>query len=194
MKHSENGHHEISIEEKEMTDWKKKLIFSWAFVIPIAIIMLSDRILKIQIFEENAMKLIIMALGFPVIFILGWKTIKQGIRGLFTFYFNMDSLIALGTIIAYTTGFLSFFEIVQDYSGVASMIMAFFTTGKYVESIARGKASQEIRKLLKLGAKSARILKGNKETEIPIEEVKIGDIIVVRPGEKIPTDGIVVKG
>jgi len=194
MQHDEHSHHGVSIEEKEMNGWKKKLIFSWIFVVPIATFMLFDRLFKIIIFEENIMRIIILILAFPVIFIFGWRTIKQGIKGLFTFYFNMDSLIALGTVIAYATGFLSMFGIVSDYSGVSAMIIAFFTTGKYVESIAKGKASQEIRKLLQLGAKKARILKGNKEIEVDIGEVEIGDIIVVKPGEKIPTDGLVIKG
>ena len=140
-------HHEVSIEEKEMNSWKKKMLISWIFIIPIIFLMLSERVFGIKIIEDNLMKIIILALAFPIIFIFGWPTIKQGIRGLFTFYFNMDSLIALGTIIAYATGLLSFIGLVQDYSGVSAMIMAFFTTGKYVESIARGKAGQEIRKL-----------------------------------------------
>ena len=84
-------------------------------------------------------------LGFPVIFLFGWDTIRSGIRGLFTFYFNMDSLISLGTIIAYITGILTFFMEINDYSGVSSMIMAIFVTGKYIEAKARGKASQEIK-------------------------------------------------
>ncbi len=194
MLHDEHEHHGVPIEEKEMALWKKKLILSWIFVIPIAILMLSDRLFGLQIFEENTMRIIILVLAFPVIFIFGFRTIKQGIKGLFTFYFNMDSLIALGTIIAYATGFLSIIGIVQDYSGVSAMIMAFFTTGKYVESIAKGKASQEIRKLLQLGAKKARILKGKEEIEVDISEVRAGDILIVKPGEKIPTDGIIVKG
>ena len=74
------------------------------------------------------------------------------------------------------------------------MIMAFFTTGKYVEALARGRASREIMKLLELGAKKARVLRGKEEIEVPIDEIKIGDVMIVKPGEKIPTDGIVVKG
>ena len=187
-------HHEEKIEDSEIISWKKKLFWSWLLTIPIAILMLSERILDFQILEMPYSIIIILILAFPVIFIFGWDTIKSGIKGLFTFYFNMDSLIALGTVVAYLTGIFSFTGIVQDYSGVAAMIMAFFTTGKYVEAKARGKASQEIRKLLELGAKKARILKNNKEIEIPIEEVKVGDVIIVKPGEKIPTDGIVIKG
>ena len=138
--------------------------------------------------------IVILILAFPIVFIFGHNTIKGGIRGLFTFYFNMDSLIAIGTIVAYLTGIFSLFELVADYSGVSAMIMAFFTTGKYVEALARGRASQEIRKLLELGAKNARIIRGNKEYKIPISEVNVGDLMIVKPGEKIPTDGIVAKG
>ena len=183
-----------SIEEMELKNWKRKLIGAWTFAIPIAILMILLRIFQIGILPENLMVPISLVLGFPVIFIFGFDTIKGGLRGFYTFYFNMDSLISLGTIIAYLTGIFSYFNFVADYSGVASMIMAIFITGKFIESKAKGKASQEIKKLLELGAKKARVLREKKEIEIPIEEVKIGDIIIVKPGEKIPTDGIVMKG
>lgn len=193
----EHNHAEIqekSLEEMEMRSWKKRMIWSWIFTIPIAIIMLSERIFGIMIIPEKYSVFVLLILAFPVVFIFGWQTIRGGIRGLVTFYFNMDSLISLGTIIAYLTGILGFFGFVGDYSGVAAMIMAFFTTGKYVESKARGKASQEIRKLLELGAKKARVIRGKEEIEIDIAEVKVGDVLIIKPGEKIPTDGIVVKG
>jgi len=187
-------HHKEKIEDAEIISWKKKLFGSWILTIPIVILMLSERIFNFPLIEMPYSIITILVIGFPVIFIFGWDTIKGGMRGLFTFYFNMDSLISLGTVVAYLTGIFYFTGFVQDYSGVAAMIMAFFTTGKYVEAKARGRASQEIKKLLELGAKKARILRANKEIEIPIEEVKIGDILIIKPGEKIPTDGIVVKG
>ena len=187
-------HHHESAEEGEVYNWLRKLIGAWAFTIPMALLMLSDRLLNLRIFDERIMTIVILILAFPVIFIFGFGTIKGGLRGLVSFYFNMDSLIALGTIIAYLTGILSFFIKVQDYSGIAGMIMAIFITGKYVESKARGRATQEIRKLLELGAKNARVLRNKVEIEIPISEVMIGDIMIVKPGEKIPTDGIVAKG
>ncbi len=190
-----NGHHhDEPPEDSEIKDWKKKTYLSWLFAIPIAIFMLSERVFGISIIPENYLVLVLLVLAFPVVFILGFQTIKGGMRGLFTFYFNMDSLIALGTVIAWLTGIFSYFDFVADYSGVSGMIMAFYTTGKYVESIARGRASQEIRKLLELGAKNARVLRGKKEIEIPISEISLGDIMIVKPGEKIPTDGIIVKG
>ncbi|MEK6940905.1 MAG: copper-translocating P-type ATPase [Nanoarchaeota archaeon] len=181
-------------EDAEITSWKKKLILSWILTTPIVITMLSERLFDFQLIKMPYSSIVILILAFPVVFIFGWDTIKGGIRGLFTFYFNMDSLISLGTIVAYTTGVFYFTGVVQDYSGVAAMIMAFFTTGKYVESKARGKASQEIKKLLQLGAKMSRVLRNNKEIEIPIEEVKAGDVMIIKPGEKISTDGVVVKG
>ena len=193
--HSMDGHHhEAPVEDEEIRDWKKKLIGSWLFAIPAAFLMLSSRIFGLEIFSVRLTTIIILVIGFPVMFIFGWSTIRGGIRGLFTFYFNMDSLIALGTLVAYITGLASLFSSTLDYSGVAAMIMAFYITGKYVESVARGRASREIMKLLELGAKKARILRGKEEVEVDISEIKIDDVLVVRPGEKIPTDGLIVKG
>lgn len=189
--YSEN---EKSPEDSELKSWSRKLILGWVFTIPIALLMFTERIFSIRLIPEMWMMSLSLILAFPVIFIFGQQTLRSGLRGLFTFYFNMDSLIALGTLIAYLTGFLAFFNLVQDYSGVSAMIMAFFITGKYVEANARGRASQEIRKLLELGAKKARVLRKNFEIEVPIEDLKIGDVFIVKPGEKIATDGIVVKG
>ncbi|MFH1249117.1 MAG: copper-translocating P-type ATPase [archaeon] len=185
---------ESSFEEREIKSWLIKLVGAWLFTIPLSVIMLSDRIFEIKLLPEQFMLPVTLLLAFPVVFLFGFETIKQGVRGLWTFYFNMDSLIALGTILAYITGILSIFNFVQDYSGISAMIMAFFVSGKYVETIARGRASQEIKKLLQLGAKNAVVIRNGKEMEVPILDVKLGDIIIVKPGEKIPTDGEVVKG
>jgi Cu+-exporting ATPase len=192
-----NGHelpHEESAENVEFASLKRKLIWSWILTIPIAAIMLSERLFGFELIEMPYSIIIMLVLAFPVIFLFGWSTIQSGMRGLFTFYFNMDSLIALGTVIAYLTGIVYFTGAVQDYSGVAAMIMAFFTTGRYVEALARGRASKEIKGLLELGAKKSRIMRGKEEIEISIEELNVGDIMVIRPGEKVPTDGIVIKG
>ena len=183
-----------SSEDNEVKTWRKKLIIAWAIVIPLIILMYLPMILGIMLFEKNLEVIIILILAFPVIFVLGFSTLKSGFRGFVTFYFNMDSLISLGTVVAYLTGIFSLFFSIQNYSGISAMIMAIFITGKYIESKARGRAGQEIRKLLELGAKNARILRGKEEIEIPISEVKLGDIIIVKPGEKIPTDGIITKG
>lgn len=200
MEHDHSAHINKEVkEDPEIAMWKRNLIGSLVFAIPIAILMILDRLFGINLFgsianSEIYMTILTLILGFPVIFIFGWTTIKGGIRGLFSFYFNMDSLIALGTIIAYLTGIGNIFGFVQDYSGVSAMIMTIFIIGKYIESKARGRATKEIMKLLQLGAKKARVLRGKEEIEIAIEEVKVGDVIIVKPGEKIPTDGLVIKG
>jgi len=194
MKSMDGHHHDEPMEDSEIRDWKKKMKWSWVLAIPIALIMLSERIFGFMILPEIYSSWILLAMAFPVVFVFGYETLKSGLRGFLSLYFNMDSLIALGTIIAWLTGIFSYFGIVADYSGVSAMIMAFFITGKYVEAVARGRASQEIKKLLELGAKNARVLRGKEEIEIPISEIKIGDVMIVKPGEKIPTDGIVVKG
>jgi Cu+-exporting ATPase len=196
--HHKHGHeehdHSGTIEGSEIKLWKKKLVWAWAITIPLTFIMFSERLFGLNFFPEAILTIVILVLAFPVIFIIGWRTLRGGLKGFTTFYFNMDSLIALGTVVAYLTGIFSLFFDILDYSGISAMIMAFFVTGKYVEVKARGQAGQEIKKLLELGAKSALVIKGKKEVVIPVSEIKIGDIMIVKPGEKIPTDGIVVRG
>jgi Cu+-exporting ATPase len=188
------GHDHSSMEDSEIDSWRRKLIWSWIFAVPIALLMILDRVFGVELFDEKIMVLLLLILGFPIVFIFGFHTIKYGLKGLFTLYFGMDSLIALGTVVAYLTGIASLFFDIADYSGVAGMIMAIFISGKYIEARARGRATREIMKLLELGAKKARVIRGSEEVEIDVSELKIGDVMIVKPGEKIPTDGIVVKG
>jgi P-type Cu+ transporter len=180
--------------DPQMRKWLVKLIGAWFFTINIILIMYSEFLFGRPIASMQAMNIILLVLSFPIIFVFGFSTIKSGLRGFFRLYFSMDSLIALGTIVAYLTGMLGFFMEIDSYAGISGMIMAIFITGKFIESRARGKATSEIRKLLELGAKNARVLQGKKEIEIPISEVKLGDILIIKPGEKIPTDGIVIYG
>lgn len=192
-----------SKESNEINKWKRKLVGVWIFTILLAVLMYFPMIFGIMIVPKILMTPLMLIFSFPILFIFGFQTIKSGIRGFIKLQFTMDSLIALGTLVAYLTGILSFFMVIEDFSGVSGMIMTIFITGKYIETKAKGKATQEIKKLLELGAKDARVLrtpqgsdpKGPKEEiKIPISEVKVGDILIVKPGEKIPVDGIVTKG
>jgi P-type Cu+ transporter len=180
--------------DNETKKWFIRMIGSWIFTIQIMIIMYSEIIFGKMFVSENIMAPLFLILSFPIIFIFGFQTIKLGIKGLYKFYFSMDSLIALGTIIAFSTGILTFFMPIQNFSGISGMIMTIFVTGKYIESKAKGKATSEIKKLLEMGAKKARVLRNKKEIMIDIADVKIGDIIIIKPGEKIPTGGIVIDG
>ncbi len=183
---------EEEAEIKEMNAAKKRMWLAWSLAIPIAIIgLLFERVLGL---ENLFIRIIPLILAFPILFIIGFPTLRSAVKSVKYLSFNMDVLISLGTVIAFLTGILRFFLPIEDYSGIGGMIMAFFLTGRYIEAKARGRASQAIKKLLNLEAKTAVILVKGKEKEVRIDEVKIGDLMVVKPGGKIPTDGIVVKG
>ncbi|MBT3398262.1 heavy metal translocating P-type ATPase [archaeon] len=178
----------------EIKTWKKKLWGTWILTVLIMGIMYFEGLFGVMLVPMRWMTPLMLILSFPIIFIFGFHTIKSGVRSFYKLQFTMDSLIALGTVVAYLTGFLSFYIDVTSFAGVSGMIMTIFITGKFIEAKAKGRASSEIKKLLELGAKKARVLRGGKEVEVDIDEVKIGDVMIIKPGEKIPTDGIVVKG
>lgn len=175
----------------------KRMWTAWAFTLPAAVWMLIAMTAGHHehgwptAFSFN-MGMILLAL--PVLIWSGghvyqsaWRAVRHGGA-------NMDTLIAMGTLAAAVTGVMVFFWPVENYAGVAGMIMAFHLTGRYVETKARGRASQAIKKLLELGAKTATILVDGEEREVPIQGVQVGDLMLVRPGEKIPTDGVVDEG
>ena len=108
---------------------------------------------------------------------------------------NMDTLVALGTTAAYL---FSIYNLLQGsdvlYFDASSIILTFVILGKYMENKMKSKASSIIRKLLELQPKTARVIKGNEEQEVPIELVKKGDLVLIKPGEKVPVDGVIVDG
>ncbi len=180
------------VEIKEMNEAKKRMWFAWIFAIPIAIISLVfERFLNIH---NTFLMTLPLILSIPILFVVGFPTLRSAFKSVKYLSFNMDVLISLGTLIAFLTGVIRFFIPIEDYSGIGGMIMAFFLTGRYVETKARGRASQAIKRLLSLEAKSATLFVNGKEKSVRIDEVKVGDIMIVKPGEKIPTDGVVIKG
>jgi len=138
-------------------------------------------------------------LATPVQFIVGWTFYVGAYKGLRNRITNMDTLIAMGTSTAwiYSTA-VTFAPGVFPGAGVffdtATMIMSFILLGKLLDAIAKGRTSEAIRKLMGLQAKIARVIRAGEEQEIPVEDVQVGDIVVVRPGEKIPVDGTVTEG
>ena len=178
---------------KKVTEARNRLITAWAFTGPMTILMLVMWFKHIH-FLHLYHQWIMFLLATPVVFWAGHKTNKSAIKGLLHLNPNMDALIFLGVFASYSIAIASFFINIPSFAMPAAMIMAFHLIGRYLENMARGRASQAIKKLLKLEAKSARIVIEGKETEIPIDKVKLGDVMVVRPGEKIPTDGTVVSG
>jgi Cu+-exporting ATPase len=180
--------------ELKMRQARFRMRVAWAFTIPIMLWMLPEMFLGIMWPSPLVFHLGMILLALPVLFGVGWRTYRSGITAVLHGYANMDTLIALGTGASLLTGPASFLLPVANYAGVSAMIMAFHLTGRYVEETAKGRASQAIRKLIELGAKTARILRDGQEVEVPIERVTVGDVMIVRPGEKVPTDGVVVAG
>lgn len=140
-------------------------------------------------------------LVIPVL-IAGYKFFTVGYSSLFQRSPNMDSLIAIGTSAAF---FYGLFAIYQIYGGnidyaydlyfeAAGVIITLIMLGKYLEAVTKGKTSEAIKKLMGLAPKTAIILRNDQEIEISIDEVEVGDIIIVKPGEKMPVDGVVIEG
>ena len=180
--------------EQKMLAARFRMRVAWAFTVPVILWMLPEMLFGLMWPNEMIHNLGVILLAVPVLFWVGRRTYSSGLRAVIHGYANMDTLITLGTGVSLLTGPASFFFPVANYAGVSAMIMAFHLTGRYVEETAKGRASQAIRKLLELGAKTARVLVDDREMEVPIEKVSVGDIMVIRPGEKIPTDGTVIEG
>ena len=188
------GEEEVDIYERELEKSKQRVIRSWAFTIPIMIWMIPHMFFGIAWPNHFIFNLGMTVLSAPAIFWVGWPTIKSAWAAVTHGTANMDVLIAMGTIIAWLTGPASFFTPLFNYAGSSTMILSFNLTGKYYEALAKGQSSQAIRQLLKMEAKSALLMVDGEELEIPLEQVKVGDVMIVKPGEKIPTDGVVVRG
>ena len=139
--------------------------------------------------------LIVALLAFPVVFLYGGAaTHKSTWRSLTNRTFNMDVLISMGSLPPYLIGLAGFFITMTSFIEMAATIMTFHMLGRYLEAKAKGRASQAIRKLLTLGAKTARVERDGQEQEVPVKALQPGDIMVIRPGDKVPTDGEVVEG
>jgi Cu+-exporting ATPase len=138
---------------------------------------------------------VIAVLAFPVVFIYGgFATHRSAWRSLTNRTANMDVLISMGSLPPYLIGLVGFVYPMTSFIEMASTIMTFHLLGRYLETRAKGRASQAIKRLLTLGAKMATVERGGIETEVSVAELQVGDVMVVRPGAKVPTDGEIVHG
>jgi Cu+-exporting ATPase len=187
----------VAVEDEDLktvSSARGRMLIAWGFTAPIVIWMAFEMFLGIVWPNRTVFDIGMIVLAVPILFWKGWPTLRSAFKAVSHGRANMDVLIAMGTSVSFLTGFAALFTPVANYAGVSAMIMAFHLTGRYIETAAKGRASQAIKKLLELGAKTARILFNGIEREVPIEEVRVGDLMVVRPGEKVPTDGIIVEG
>jgi Cu+-exporting ATPase len=197
--------------EQGDTAWKRKSILSASLSLPLLYFMLMDFLTwlpgrDILMPYTGAVSLVLATI---VQFYLGAGFYKGALSGLRMRTFNMDSLIAIGTSAAYFYS-LAFFikyalqagsliaeagqKIPELYFETGAFIITFVLIGKWLEARATTKTNEAIKKLMGLQAKSARVIRNGKTIDVPVEEVVHGDIVVVRPGEKIPVDGKIVKG
>jgi len=181
-------------EQRKMIEARFRMLVAWGFTVPIIVWMFVEMFGGIMWPNPTIYNLGMIVLSLPVLFWVGRPTYRGAWAAVTHAHANMDTLIALGTGVSLLTGPLSFFFPVANYAGVAGMIMAFHLTGRYVEESAKGRASQAIRKLLELGAKTARMLREGQEIEVSVDELEVNDVMIIRPGEKIPTDGEIVEG
>lgn len=184
-----------------------RFVISVIFTVPLLIIsmghMMGLHLPQIIDPMKNALNFAIvqLLLTIPVI-IIGYKFYTIGYKNLFHLSPNMDSLIAVSTSAAFIYSVFGIIKIVQGNSQYAmhlyfesvSVILTLITLGKYLEAVSKGKTSEAIKKLMGLAPKTAAVIRNGREVTIKIEEVKIGDIVVVKPGEKLPVDGEVVEG
>ena len=198
-------------EKKKKLDEKGKLlwrlILSLIFAVPLLTItmghMVGMPLPKIIDPMMNPLNFAIIQLVLTIpVMIIGYKFYYIGYKNLFKLSPNMDSLIAIGTSAAFIYSLYGTYKIYTGngsyamslYYEAAVTILALITLGKYLEAISKGKTSQAIKKLMGLAPKTATIVRDGKELVIPIDEVIVGDIIIVKPGEKLPVDGEVIEG
>jgi P-type Cu+ transporter len=187
--------------EKELKKLKLHVVASLILTIPITIFalphMLSEQIPSFL--SMHISNYVMFALATPIQFWIGWRFYRGFWYGLKIKASNMDTLIALGTTAAYAYSAIvtfvhGFFPVGSVYFETAAIIITLILVGRLMESKTKESASSAVRKLLDLQPQKANVLRNNTELEIPIEEVKEGDILLVRPGERIPTDGIILEG
>ncbi|MEK7193525.1 MAG: heavy metal translocating P-type ATPase [Patescibacteria group bacterium] len=192
-------------EEEEAKDRRiikeaqRRVIAAFALALPIIIYYMALHMFNLKhvhaIYGID-LNYIYWVLSTPIQFIIGWSFYKNSFTSIRVGSANMDVLVALGTSAAYlysTIGFL-FFNIDHPFWESSAALLAFILLGRYFEAVAKGRASSAIKELLKLEAKDAHVLRDGQEILVPIDQLKEGDIVVVRPGEKIPVDGIIIEG
>src|SRR3989344_1959447 len=188
-----SGNDQKKFHEEEIKELKRKFLLSLDFAIPIVIIGMVLMWVGIEVPYKDYL---IWLLATPVQFYLGWQFYLGTWHALRNKTANMDTLIAVGTTAAYfySVYVILFNQETGQYFEVSAILITLVIMGKYLEALAKGRASDAISKLMSLTPKVARVIRKGKEITISSDEVLINDIILVKPGERIPVDGTVVEG
>ena len=188
---------ERAAREAEIRQQRRRLLIGIVFTLPAFLLsMARDFGLLGMAGHAPWLNWVLFALTTPVQFGVGWQFYRGAVKALRNRSANMDVLIALGSSAAYfyslpvTLGLISG----HVYYETAAVIVTLITLGKFLEARAKGRTSEAIKRLMGLRPKTARVVRNGQEQDIPIDEVRVGDIVIVRPGEKIPVDGRVLEG
>ena len=200
---------------KELASMKRRLVWSFVFLLPLFYIsmghMMGAPLPGVLLGHENAVAfgLTQLLLTLPIMYIND-KYYKVGFKTLWNRAPNMDSLIAVGSAAAVVYGVFAIYQMgyglghgdmervakyhMDLYFESAGMILTLVTLGKFLETRSKGRTGEAITRLMDLAPKTATVLRDGAEVELPVEEVQVGDRVVVRPGQSIPVDGVIVEG
>jgi Cu+-exporting ATPase len=183
--------------EKEITQQRHYLVIGLIFSIPLFIFSMSRDFSLLPLWAHQSWaNWLMFALATPVQFYVGWQYYVGAFKSLKNRSANMDVLIAMGSSVAYFYSIVIMLGFLPGhvYFETSAVIITLIKVGKYLEAKAKGRTSEAIKKLMGLRAKTARIVRDGVEVEVSTDEVSVGDVVSVRPGEVIPVDGVVIEG
>ena len=185
--HEERGHH---AHDEPLVALRRRLALAIVLTIPVALLAMVPPL------RFGGWEWLALALSTPVVFYSGIGFHRAAVKNARHLAATMDTLISLGTTAAWlwSTVVLVGGIATDTYFEVGAVVTTLIVLGRYLESRAKGRSSEAIRKLLELGAKEARLLRDGQEILIPVNQLQVGDVFVVRPGDKIATDGVVAEG
>jgi len=202
--HSTMVDHEKHAREKDMAELRTRFIAALLFSLPLLYLTMGMTLGLPQPFEGNMPLLAVVQLMLAIpVMVAGSNIYISGIRGLLRRMPNMDSLIFVGGMAAFLYSLVITLFIVGNigaygtdnlYFETASIIIVFILLGEYLEAVTKGKTSEALKRLMGLQAKTATVVRDGSEVVVPVEDVRLDDLVVVKPGEKVPVDGTVVEG
>jgi Cu+-exporting ATPase len=199
---------EAKAREDEINEQRRLLIIGLIFTVPLFLLSMSKdfNLLPAFVYSENVMEgmreaqpwfgWLMLALALPVQFYVGWQYYVGAFKALRNKSANMDVLIVMGSSAAFFYSLPITFGLLMGhvYYETAAVIITLIKLGKFLEARAKGRTSEAIKKLMGLRAKTARVIRDGVEAEVSVDDVRVGDVVLVKPGEKIPVDGVVVDG
>ena len=189
---------EAKARQKEIAEQRRLLIVGLIFTIPLFILSMGRDmgLLPSALAHAQWMDYLFLALATPVQFYVGWQYYVNGYKSIRNGSANMDVLVALGSSAAYFYSIPIALGIIPGhvYFETSAMIITLVKLGKFFEAKAKGGASDAIKRLMDLRPRKAYIVRDGIEVEVPVDQVEVGDIVLVHPGEKIPVDGVVIDG